>query len=178
MPYKKRSVKRHAVTQPSDTSYRLIPLTQGQNAIVDTEDFEWLAQWNWHARYEPRGEKFYAQRKGQAPKYKIILMHREILKCIDSKEPDHKNGNSLDNRKENMRTCTHAQNVRNKRIGKDNKSGFMGAWKSKGKWASAITHNKRRHHLGYFNSAREAASAYDQAAKKLHGEFANLNFRN
>jgi HNH endonuclease/AP2 domain len=178
MPYKKRRVKRHAVTQPSDLSYRLIPLTQNQNATVDAEDFDRLSTWDWHARYEPRGEKFYAQRKGPAPEYKIILMHREILGCDDTHEPDHRNGNSLDNRKSNLRTSTHAQNIRNKRLGRDNTSGFIGAWKSKGRWASGITHDRQRFYLGYFDSALEAAMAYDAAAKKLHGEFARLNFPN
>ena len=56
----KLRVKRHAVTQPLDQSYRLIPLTQGQNAIVDVEDFEWLDQWNWCAQWT--GRHFYAVR--------------------------------------------------------------------------------------------------------------------
>ncbi len=56
----KRRMKRHAVTQPLDPSYRLIPLTQHQNAIVDTADFDWLSQWNWHANLCDKG--FYVRR--------------------------------------------------------------------------------------------------------------------
>jgi hypothetical protein len=178
MPYKKRRVKRHVVVQPSDPSYRFIPLTQGQNAIVDAEDFEQLSKWDWHARFEPRGKKFYAQRKGPPPDYPIILMHREILGCSPEEEPDHKNGNSLDNRKQNLRKGTHAQNLLNKRKGVDNRSGFKGVyWKKQlGKWASQITFNGKQHHLGYFLSSEDAARAYDSAAREYHGEFALLNF--
>jgi hypothetical protein len=176
MPYKKRSVKRHVVTQPSDTSYRLIALTQHQNAIVDTADFEWLSKWDWHARYEPRGNKFYAQRKSPGPEYKIIQMHREILKCKDDKELDHKNGNSLDNRRSNLRACSHAQNIMNKRKGKDNHSGFRGVSRKQNKWVAHITARGEPHWLGYFDTPEGAARAYDASAKKLHGKFASLNF--
>jgi hypothetical protein len=62
MPHKRSAVKRHAVTQPLDTSYRYIPLTRNLNAIVDADDFDWLSKWNWHAVWNPCTKSFYATR--------------------------------------------------------------------------------------------------------------------
>ncbi len=179
-PYR---VRRHEVIQPPDKSYRLIPLTQGQNAIVDAEDFEWLSHWNWCAGWDGASKTFYAQRgirkKG---KTKIIKMHREILQCRHGEFCDHANHNGLDNRKANLRKCTNAENARNARPKKSNRTGFKGvliAARCKfRKYTADITFERQRHLLGYFRSAEEAAHAYDEAAKKFHGRFAFLNFPN
>src|ERR1700719_1891410 len=130
----KQRVVRHAVTQPSDQSYRLIPLTQGQNAIVDAADYEWLNQWNWFADWSEPTKSFYARRhkKTEDGHYPIVRMSREILKCGPGEEPDHKNHDTLDNRRENLRLSTHSQNCCNKRISPKNTSGFIGVhWQVK-----------------------------------------------
>src|SRR5712664_3456881 len=116
-------VKRHAVTQPLDTSYRLIPLTQGQNAIVDLEDFEWLSQWNWCADWNSCTRSFYAQRRGNNRK---TTLHRCILKCKHGEEGDHKNGDTLDHRRKNLRKCNRSQNMQNKTKLRINTSGYKG----------------------------------------------------
>jgi hypothetical protein len=72
----KKPVKRHEVTQPLDQSYRLIPLTQGKNTIVDATDFQWLSKWNWCAHYAPTTKTFYAERRGGT---KTVWMHKEII---------------------------------------------------------------------------------------------------
>lgn len=58
----KRRMKRHAVTQPLDTDYRFIALTQNKNAIVDASDFESLNEFNWCAQWHQDSHKFYAVR--------------------------------------------------------------------------------------------------------------------
>src|SRR5712664_378293 len=162
-------VKRHAVIQPLNESYRFIPLTQGQNAIVDAEDFEWLSQWNWCV--SKIGNSFYAVRANS------ILMHRKILHCRRSSEQgDHKNGNTLDNRKNNLRKCSNHQNTWNVGPPKNNTSGFKGvSFRRDIGWYARIRVNGERIWLGYFDSAEVAARAYDAAAKSYHGEFAHLN---
>jgi hypothetical protein len=105
---KKVRVKRHTVEQPLDASYRYIPLTQGRNAIVDKDDFEFISQFNWLANKPPRSKTFYATRKGG------ILMHRVITNCPKNLQVDHKNCDGLDNRKENLRYATQSQNLQNK----------------------------------------------------------------
>lgn len=162
--------KRHSVTQPLDKPYRFIALTQGQNAIVDVQDFSWLSQWNWHARWNERTRSFYAVRREGRQQ---LRMHRVIIGC---KNADHKNHDTLDNRKENLRKCTVAQNARNKRMRILGVSGFKGVGKHKSKWQARICLNYKPIFLGLFNSPVEAAHAYDVAARKYHGAFAHLNF--
>ena len=168
----KPRVVRHAVTQPLDKAYRLIPLTQGQNAIVDLEDFEWLNQWNWFAMYSQKTETFYAVRN------KNNLMHREILKSLHGEDSDHRNHDTLDNRKENLRRCTRSQNNCNQGPNSRSTSGYKGVTKcsKSAKWQAKIKVHRRIFHLGEFADAEDAARAYDAAAKKYHGEFAHLNF--
>jgi hypothetical protein len=169
---RKHRVCRHAVAQPSNESYRLIPLTQGQNAIVDVDDFDWLSQWNWYACWDVMGQCFYARRATGRGTH--ISMHRAILKCVEW--VDHKNGDGLDNRRNNLRKSTHTENSRNRRMHHNNKSGFKGVYMCNGKWRAGIDVNGKCRHLGYFPSAEDAARAYDVAAAEFHGGFARLNF--
>jgi hypothetical protein len=172
----KRRVRRHEVVQPLDQSYKIIPLTQGQNALVDSTDYEWLNQWNWAARWDEDTQGFYAYR-GQWDNgtVRCIFMHDAILGC---KGVDHRNHDTLDNRRQNILKATSSQNSCNRRIRSDNTSGFKGVAfnKESRKWKTMITVQKKRIFLGYFASPEQAAKVYDEAAKKYHGEFANLNF--
>jgi len=170
---------RHPVTQPQDESYRLIPLTKNQNAIVDAADFEWLSQWNWFAAWSRSTRSFYATRNGPRPRVKAIRMHRAILGCGSKETGDHINHDTLDNRRKNLRKCTSAQNCCNRKVQSNSTSGYKGVFwtKSTHKWRAKIAMNRQPHkHLGYFHSPEDAARAYDAAARKLHGEFAVLNF--
>lgn len=173
----KRRMKRHAVTQPLDQSYRLVPLTQGQNAIVDAEDFEWLDQWNWYAEWCRFTNSFYAHRR--LPNHgKIISMHAFILRCNMVEQGDHRNHDTLDNRKDNLRKCSSTQNHRNQRVCRGGSSRYKGvSWhKQKGKWRATIKLTEKQKHLGFFFVEQDAALAYDAAALEYFGEFAHLNF--
>lgn len=170
-----RRVKRHAVIQPLDPSYKIIALTQGRFTTVDAADYPWLNQWPWYAYWNAHTHSFYAARN---EKRKRIYMAREILKCGPKEEAEHQNHDTLDNQRKNLRKATSSQNSSNRRIRSDNTSGFKGvSWCKKTKnWKAMIGHKGTQIYLGYFNSAEEAARAYDEAAKKFHGEFASLNF--
>jgi hypothetical protein len=171
----KRRMRRHAVTQPLDESIRLIPLTQGQNAIVDAADFEWLNQWNWHAHWVPDTKSFVA---GRDEHRKSIYMHRFITNCDPNKEVDHKDHNTLNNRRNNLRPCTHSQNTANAKKKRISAFPFKGInfYKRKNKWRVSIHFEKKRRYVGSFKTPEEAARAYDEAAIALFGEFAHLNF--
>jgi len=92
---------------------------------------------------------------------------------------DHINGDGLDNRRDNLRICTRTENVRcQRKRTKPTSSRFKGVtWhKNHRYWQAAIRKNGERTYLGWFKGEEEAARAYDKAAKRLHGDFASLNF--
>jgi len=91
---------------------------------------------------------------------------------------DHINGNGLDDRRANMRTCTNQQNMRNLRKRRSGSSIYKGVYYDKRRrtWYARICHNGKNIHLGTFATEIEAARAYDRAARRLFGEFARLNF--
>jgi len=159
-----------------------IPLTQGQFALVDDADFNWLSRHKWYANWNGHTQSFYAERnrKQMNTKWRSISMAREILglKFGDKRQADHINHDTLNNQRSNLRICSCAENLRNQRKSKNNSSGFRGVYwnKARNKWRSQISYNGKSIYLGYFMSLVEAAKCYDRAAIKHHREFANLNF--
>jgi HNH endonuclease/AP2 domain len=159
---------------------REIALNDGHIALVDDEDFELVAKRKW--RYQGTAERgFYVVctrwGAGHGPN---VLMHRVILGLLDRRYPlvDHENGNTLDNRRSNLRIATHGQNQANRRRNKNNRSGFRGVcWnKQARKWQAGVRHLGRSQYLGLFESAEEAARAYDARVIELRGDFARPNF--
>ncbi len=147
-----------------------IKLTKGKVAIVDDEDYDSLTKWSWH--YQSAG---YAARRNW-PENKIILMHREIMATPKGMDTDHKNKNTLDNRRENLRICTRGQNNQNTDKRKKSKSGYRGvSWLPNKKLWLARAGNV---YAGKYKNIIDAAKAYDKKAKELYGEFAKLNFNN
>lgn len=114
---------------------------------------------------------FSLNRKRQKNHRIIFLYHRGYLpECID-----HIDGDSLNNRIENLRACTMSENQYNRKMNKNNKSGIKGVgWaKREGKWVARIQVNKKQKHVGFFNNLNDAAIAVEAARKQYHGEFAN-----
>lgn len=140
-----------------------IPLTQGKFAIVDDFNYEWLSQWKWHAQKDRN--TFYAVRSiGKWPKQKTVLMHRLILDLKSGEQTDHLNGNGLDNRCCNIRTCTYAQNQWNQHLAKP---AADVSWDKKGKnFRARITHNGKRLNLGRYKTRKEAVAVYQKARKE------------
>ena len=106
-------------------------------------------------------------------------MHQMILEVPKGMVVDHINNDTMDNRNANLRPATRAQNSRNrKKISRQCSSKYKGVWwhKSSLKWGATVVFEKKKIHLGIFNNEIDAAKAYDEAAKKYHGEFACLNF--
>lgn len=89
------------------------------------------------------------------------------------KEVDHSNMNNSDDRWLNLRLATRSQNVRNRRIPKNNKSGYRGVYQTPyGKWMAQIVVDKRNHYLGTYDSMEAASTAYNNARTMYFGEFA------
>jgi hypothetical protein len=152
-----------------------IQLTQGKVALVSDRCFEYINQWKWHAHF---GDVWYAERnEGKWPFQKKIKMHRVIMGITDSDiKIDHIDGNGLNNQDENLRVCTHAQNLRNRKKPSNNTSGWKGVCLIGNKYQAQITAEGKVIYLGSFLTPEDAARAYDKAAKKYHKEFAYLNF--
>lgn len=160
----------------ANENMKRISLTQGQFATVDNADFEWLNQWKWHALLRRNG-KFHARRTvGAHPNQKQIYIHRIIFGATSGEQIDHKNGNSLDNRRRNLRRCSTSQNSCNRGAPRTNTSGFKGvSWhKQLSMWRARIGVCSRDIYLGLFSSAVAASRAYKAAARKYHGEFARI----
>lgn len=148
-----------------------IPLTRGKVAIVDDGDFPELSKHKWYARIGRH--KPYAVRTGS--RNEIIRMHRVIMNAPDGLEVDHISGDTLDNRRANLRICTRGQNAANIPSNR-NKNGFKGVHKSYRKFHAKISCKRVRYHLGPHTTPEEAARTYDRKAIELFGEFASLNF--
>lgn len=151
-----------------------IPLTQGQFSLVDDEDYEFLIQWKWQHNQGRYASRTHREKMGRGVYSEKILMHRIINKTPDGLVTDHINGNKLDNRRSNLRTCTKGQNNCN-RASLEKSSKYKGvSWsKSHKKWRSQIGKSSKT--IGTYDSEIEAALAYNHEAKKIYGDFAYLN---
>ncbi len=170
-------------------------LTKGQKCLVDDEDYDVVSRHKWKAVWCT--DRYYAGRTVKSPsesdgisKGGILLMHRFIMGAKKGQEIDHRNNNSLDNRRENLRFCTSSQNRANcmgpngevkYRPGRSKYKGVY--WnKEKQKWQAQIGNSAglkgrlKTIYLGRFDSEEEAALAYNKKALELRGaEWARLN---
>lgn len=158
---------------------KTITLTKGQVALVDDEDYDFLMQWKWCT--SKQGNVYYvvANNGSINKKRQVISMHRLIMNTPKGMEVDHTDHNGLNNQKENLRNCNRSQNSMNKTARGVSK--YLGVAHSyQGNYdyiVAGIRINGIKKHLGIFKTEELAAKAYDDAAKKYHREFANLNFK-
>lgn len=145
--------------------------SSGTEFMFDLEDFELVQQYTW-------GIEHYGYVVTSVPK--PHRLHRLIMSKyqeIEGFEIDHINHDKLDNRKCNLRVCTHQQNNHNQQLKSSNTTGYKGPWWDKRlrKWRATIKYDSRTVYLGYYETAELAALAYNEAATDLFGEFASLN---
>ena len=155
-----------------DGDVAFVPLTRGYEAIIDAADVPLVDGFNWSARVQTCS--VYAGRTDQSsPTRGTVRMHRFLMGEPKGFEVDHRDGNGLNNRRDNLRVATGQQNRQNTRTRCDNSSGFKGvAWhKNRGKWLAHIGVGGRRLHLGYFETPEDAHAAYCNASTRLHGDF-------
>ncbi len=173
-------IRTHPVRSDSDlvsffigvSKMQQIQLTQNRIALVDDSDYKELSKHKWCAAKRKSGD-FVAVRQKLG---KTVIMHRKIMNAPKNLQVDHRNHQTLDNRRCNLRLCTNGQNQHNRRL-QGGASQYKGVvWhKRDKKWCVNIRHNSQRIWLGYFDTEIDAAKAYDAKAKILHGEFAYLN---
>lgn len=151
-------------------------LSKGRSTVVSGED-ACLSETPWHAHLARPG-RWYARRKSGESQQSGMLLHREIAKrmglAIDGAMVDHIDGDSLNNRRSNLRVATRSQNAHNSAKRRTNKSGHKGVHWSAGnrRWYVSIRLHGKSRHIGGFHQIEDAVAAYAAAAKELHGEFA------
>lgn len=157
----------------------IIPLTRGLVAVVDDEDYEFLAQWKWHAlpngsghSYAARNSRISDGRKSGEPQ-RVIFMHRVLLSTPADMVADHISGDTLDNRRANLRNATHTQNMQNRAKHRRGASEHKGVtWdKARRKWSACLQADNKTHFIGRFATEEEAAAAYAARAAVVFGEF-------
>ena len=133
---------------------KTIPLSQGQFALVDDDDYEYLSRWKWYASYARGTKSYYAMRNSPSVngKRQSILMHRVIMDAKKGEQVDHENHETLDNQRGNLRLTTSQGNQQNARLRTDNISGFCGVtWhKRDKKWRAQIQVDGKVKDLGCY----------------------------
>lgn len=158
----------------------------GRKILVDDEDYERINQFNWTdggtirryfsvKRKIKEGYAFNINASRTTIAY--VSIANEVMQCFDGQMFDHIDRDPANNQKLNLRLCTHQQNGMNRTKQKNVSSKYMGvSWhKTISKWIARIKKNGKLFHLGYFLKEEDAARAYNNAAKELFGEFANIN---
>jgi hypothetical protein len=162
---------------------KTIPLTRGYVAQVDDADYERVSAHRWYARIvrdnQGNALRIYAERNVPDPhtgRQITQAMHRFILSATDPAiDVDHRDHVGLNNQRFNLRIATRAQNNQNRGL-VNGACGFKGVGRlPSGRHRARIAVNDNRIHLGTFNTAEDAARAYDAAAVKHYGEFALTN---
>lgn len=160
-----------------DGSHYLITLSKGKEAKIDAKDAIKVACYSWKANFSSC--RWYAKRNMRIDgRSKSLSMARFIMNAPEGIQVDHINGDSLDNRKSNLRLCSHRENHYGARVRKPNfSSKFRGVyWTNRDKaWRARIMYNWKNIHIGSFVSEIEAAIARDFFSHMLHGEFAQIN---
>lgn len=166
-----------------------IEISQGYITIVDDEDYELINRHKWKI-LRSRKRVYAAREVGKTKvrgKWETMLLHRFLTKAKKGEYVDHINGNTLDNRKENLRIASNSQNLGNRGKQKDNTSGYKGVVKFSGKggYAVGLTRDFKRYVFFSISTTKFEASGmsledlakiYDRAAVHFYGEFANINF--
>lgn len=150
-------------------------------ALVDDDVYEWAASTPWYVIYPRKGyDKGYVVHTDNSSK--MHYLHRLIMGAPRGLMVDHRDGNTLNCQRENLRVATCSQNTQNQKLGKRNKSGFKGVnWDRRSeKWRSSLCvmqdGKMLSFNLGYYSEIQQAAQAYDAKAREMYGEFAKTNF--
>jgi hypothetical protein len=146
----------------------------GKFAVVDDNDFEFLNMWKWKVDRDGYAIRTTSRRFG---KRYTVAMHRAILQVEDGLEIDHEDRNKLNNQRFNLRPATTSQNQMNVGLNAKNTSGYRGVReRENGYFEADIRINGKKKYIGRYKDPVLAAKAYDEFARKYHGEFAYLNF--
>lgn len=147
-----------------------VALACSRYTVVELQDLNDVLQFPWCCR-----NGYVVRNIGSNPQ-KSEFLHRRLMQAPKGQQVDHRNCDTLDNRRSNLRICSPSENRQNVNRRANNTSGYKGVVKLGNRWIAQIRCDGRKHYLGCFESPEGAARAYDAAAKQLHGKFARMNF--
>lgn len=140
--------------------------------IVDSEDAHLLVDHSWQPQLAKNGAAYFKAKIGG----ENVYLHRLIVGAASKQLVDHRNGDTLNNRRCNLRICTRSQSNANRRRRSDSRAPYRGITQTpSGRWLAQIMAEKKFTRIGLFDTPEDAAAAYDKKAIELHGEFARIN---
>ena len=141
--------------------------------LVDDCDFHFFHEHTWFVHEREEGRKYVGRTAWNGQRQVRLRLHTAIMRPPNGMVVDHINGDTLDNRRSNLRVCTHKQNLGNRRPNRNSPWRYKGVRKrnDRNKWVASLAGKT----LGYFDHERDAAEAYNAAAVERYGEFARLN---
>jgi hypothetical protein len=151
----------------------MIFMVKGYNIQIDDEDMERVMSHAWWVSSSPEIDGHVLCFSAKIEK-KIVKLHRFIMGSPEGRIVDHRNGNRLDNRKQNLRVCGLGDNNRNLGISRRNTSGYKGVSfnKQRSKYRAYIhLSDGHQKHLGFFDTPEDAAREYEKAAKQYFGDY-------
>lgn len=158
-----------------------IPLQNSvMHALIDESYYEELSQYNWYVQKHGRTYRAfrseYERKDGKKINQKTIYLHRSIMKPKKRQMIDHIDGNGLNNRRSNLRLCTHQQNCCNRPLRTGSFSGAIGVkWNRRIKrWKAYVSISKKRLLIGNYINKYEAILARNVSASFAYGEFARI----
>lgn len=154
-----------------------IELTQGKTTRISEGRAAEVFPYRWFASRYNQGS-YRAATNVREPKGRtLLLLHRLLTNVDSSEEVDHIDFDPLNNTDENLRVVSHAQNQQHRRLQSNNTSGYKGVcWNRVAqKWGVRVWASRRCVTVGYFTDVQEAALAYDEAARRVHGPFVVTN---
>jgi hypothetical protein len=157
-----------------------IAIRGGLVAYISPEDVERVQRYTWR-RFQSHGNIYavaYIPEDWALYRRRETFMHRLIMNAKPGQQIDHKDGNGLNNTRDNLRIASHTLNMQNSKSRSGSTSRYKGvSWNTqRGKWVAQIRYDGRTRFLGYYTYEDEAARVYDEAALIGHGESARLNF--
>lgn len=154
------------------TDHVRLRLLNGEFALIDRADEALVADRKWY-----RAGRYVRARSPHADGPVYLVLHRVLMEAPLGCLVDHINGDGLDNRRANLRLCSHAENMKNRAKHADTASTFKGVWFDgrRGMWRAQINVDGERMCLGSFQDERKAAIQYDRAARLFFGAFARTN---
>ncbi len=157
-----------------------LPLNHGKYALIDAEDAPRVAPYRWYASYD--GDRWVAARgervgHGAGAPVRTVYLHRAILDAPPELDVTYLNGDTLDNRKANLRLSARSERGARRRRNRNNTSGYRGVSfdTHAGLWRAVVRHRGVYVSVGYFRTPKEAARAYDAKASDLFGASAYRN---